>query len=111
MNTRREFVRWAGAAFACSWLSAKAAAEGDGKPAPGPGGSAPPRTGSDIGSLFPFVQSQAVRQDFPLSFLQGRFTDLRAWKRQARGKLLELLHYAPPRCEPRPEVAEKADQG
>lgn len=68
-------------------------------------------TGSDIGSLFPFIQSQAVTGEFPLSFLRDEFGDLAAWKRQARGKLLELLHYAPPRCDPKPEVVERVDRG
>jgi dienelactone hydrolase len=61
--------------------------------------------------LFPFIQSQAVKSDFPLSFLRGEFQDVAAWKRRARGKLLELLHYAPPPCPPRPEVVERIDQG
>jgi dienelactone hydrolase len=71
----------------------------------------PPTTGSDVGSLFPFIQSQAVKSDFPLSFLRGEFQELAAWKRRARGKLLELLHYAPPPCAPRPEVVESIDRG
>src|SRR5207302_7563691 len=74
-------------------------------------GSPPARTGADIGSLFPFVRSQAAHSGFPLSFLRDDFKDLHAWKRQARGKLVELLHYAPPRCAPRPEVVEKTDKG
>src|SRR5205823_8817440 len=69
------------------------------------------KTGSDVGSLFPFIQSQAMRSPFPLSFLQERFKDRAAWKKQARDKLLELLQYAPPRCEPRPEVVETIDKG
>ncbi len=73
--------------------------------------SSAPKTGSDIGSLFPFINSQAVKTDFPLSFLANEFKDLAAWKRQARGKLLDLLHYAPPKCEPRPELVEKVDKG
>jgi dienelactone hydrolase len=68
-------------------------------------------TNSDVGSLFPFIQSQAVKSDFPLSFLRNEFKDARAWKQRARGKLLELLHYAPPQCDPKPEVVEKVDQG
>ena len=55
MNTRREFLHWTGAALGSSWLAsaeteALAAAE-------------PPlvKTGSDVGSLFPFIQSQARR--------------------------------------------------
>src|SRR5437588_8681930 len=61
MGTRREFVRRAGAALGGAWLAgAGAAAGGGGGPAPGPGGAAPPPTGSDVGSLFPFIHSQAV---------------------------------------------------
>jgi dienelactone hydrolase len=69
------------------------------------------KTGSDIGSLFPFVQSQAVRGEFPLSFLRPEFRDLGAWKQRARGKLMDLLHYAPPPVDPRPEVVERTDNG
>src|SRR5213075_3155086 len=68
-------------------------------------------TESDIGSLFPFVQSQAVKSDFPLSFLNPKFKSCKAWKRQARGKLLELLQYSPPPCNPHPEIVERIDQG
>src|SRR6185295_16041579 len=53
----------------------------------------PKPTGSDVGSLFPFIQSQAIKGEFPLSFLNARFRSLRSWKKTARGKLLELLHY------------------
>src|SRR5262245_19425658 len=55
-------------------------------------------TGSDVGSLFPFIQSQAVKGEFPLSFLNPRFRSARRWRKAARGKLLELLHYAPTVC-------------
>ena len=70
----------------------------------GPGATAPKPTGSDVGSLFPFIQSQAVKGEFPLSFLNPRFRSLRNWKKTARGKLLELLHYAPPPCDPAAET-------
>jgi dienelactone hydrolase len=66
---------------------------------------------SDIGSLYPFVKSQAVVGEFPLSFLQKEFGDVAAWKRVARGKLLDLLHYAPPTCDPRAETVERVDRG
>jgi dienelactone hydrolase len=71
---------------------------------------APAATSADVGSLFPFIRSQAPRE-FSLSFLRQEFKDLAIWKRQARGKLLDLLHYAPPRCDPKPEVVEKTDRG
>lgn len=67
--------------------------------------------GSDVGSLFPFIESQAIRGEFPLSFLSPRFRSLRSWKRRARGKLLELLHYAPAPCKPDAEIVERVDCG
>src|SRR4051812_30547017 len=100
MNTRREFVQWAGAALGGSCLTATGAAA-DARAGAGQGNS--PQTGSDVGSLFPFIQGQAVRSHFPLSFLEERFTDVRSWKRTARDKVFELLQYSPPRCEPRAE--------
>jgi dienelactone hydrolase len=69
------------------------------------------RTGSDVGSLYPFIESQAVKGEFPLSFLRGEFTDSGAWKTRARGKLLELLHYSPQPCDPQAEVVERVDAG
>src|SRR5258706_15886958 len=66
---------------------------------------------SDIGSLYPFVKSQAVSGEFPLSFLQKEFGDVAAWKRVARGRLLDLLHYAPPPCDPRAGTVECVDRG
>ena len=71
----------------------------------------PKPAGSDVGSLWPFIQSQAVKGEFPLSFLNARFRSLRSWKKTARGKLLELLHYAPPACDPAAETVERADCG
>ncbi len=71
----------------------------------------PGPSGSDVGSLFPFIRSQAIQGEFPLSFLRDEFRELPAWKSRARGKLLELLHYDPPRCDPRPEVVARVDQG
>lgn len=107
MSSRRKFLQWSGTTLACSWL----ADSGEGASAAKSPGIPAAKTGSDVGSLFPFIQSQAIRSDFPLSFLREEFKDLPAWKRQARGKLLDLLHYAPPRCDPRPEVVEKTDKG
>src|SRR3982751_3435604 len=60
----------------------------------------------ELGSLYPFVESRALHGRASLSFLQPRFDDAALWKREARGKLFELLHYAPPQCAPRAEVVE-----
>jgi dienelactone hydrolase len=67
--------------------------------------------GPDVGSLYPFVKSQAVAGEFPLSFLQKEFTDVPTWKTRARQKLLDLLHYAPRRYDPRAEVVARVDRG
>src|SRR5687768_12814606 len=110
MTTRRKFIQRTAAALGPSLLAAPAAGQPP-RSAPQPPPAPAPATGSDYGSLFPFIQSQAVKADFPLSFLRDEFTDVAAWKRRARAKLLELLHYAPPACEPKPEVVERVDKG
>ncbi len=103
MNTRRGFLQGsAGGALAALGVR--------GAPLPASAWSRPD-SGSDIGSLYPFVKSQAVTGEFPLSFLQEEFSDLRAWKAKARAKVLELLHYAPPACDPRAEIVERVDCG
>src|SRR5207245_1141650 len=107
MSTRRQFLGQAAGAVGYPLLAGLTTAAA----VPSPPEPAPLQTGSDVGSLFPFIQSQAVRGEFPLSFLRDEFKNLDAWKRQARGKLLDLLHYAPPPCEPRPEVVEQVDRG
>jgi dienelactone hydrolase len=113
MNTRREFMQWAGAALGSPWVAEMTAWAGSEGPLSGSAKRLPDRShsDSDVGSLFPFIQRQAVQSDFPLSFLREEFTDLPAWQRRARARLLELLHYAPAKCEPRPEVVEREDRG
>ena len=69
----------------------------------------PAKTGSDVGSLYPFIRSQAVHGEFPLSFLRDEFRDLGGVEAPGAGKLLELLHYAPPPCEPNAEVVERVE--
>jgi dienelactone hydrolase len=101
MSTRRRFLQ--GTASGALAMMARFPEVAEAAP--------PAETGSDIGSLYPFVKSQAVTGEFPLSFLRPEFTDLAAWKRQARGKLLDLLHYAPPRPDFRAETVERVDRG
>lgn len=113
MTTRRDFLQGIAAGLAV--------ATGEGAPDKGPPSPraeaaaiskhAAEPTHSDVGSLFPFIRSQAVRGEFPLSFLRDEFRDVAAWKARARGKFLELLSYAPPPCEPGAEVVERVDAG
>jgi dienelactone hydrolase len=115
MSTRRDFLQEAacGAAIALAGMSRRADAGTVVASDPGlaDGAVSPAELDSDIGSLYPFVQSQAIAGEFPLSFLQKEFGDVAAWKRVARGKLLDLLHYAPPPCDPRAETVERVDRG
>ena len=114
LTSRRDFLhRLTAAACTTACLNHESATTIAQPAAGGTGGNAvrSVKTESDVGSLFPFIQSQAVKSDFPLSFLNPRFKGYSAWKRKARGKLLELLHYAPPPCDPRPEIAERIDKG
>jgi dienelactone hydrolase len=105
MATRREFVKGLGLALGPLAVVSDAAL-------PPPEGPAPaPKTGSDVGSLFPFIRGQAVSGEFPLSYLREGFQEVPAWKAVARGKLLDLLHYDPPACDAQAEVVERVDCG
>ncbi len=107
-TNRRKFVRRLAAACISPALFAKAQAAGAKTSSDKSSVIAP---AADVGSLFSFIYSQAVKADFPLSYLQPQFKKLAAWKRRARGELLELLHYAPPPCDPRSELVERMDCG
>jgi dienelactone hydrolase len=112
MSTRRDFVQ--GIALALGGAQALPAASGasaDPQPAPPGAGDDGGANASDVGSLYPFIRSQAVRGEFPLSYLRDEFRDLAAWKARARETFAGLLHYDPPRCDPRPEVLERVDCG
>ena len=107
-SNRRAFLRATAAIGVGSWLGKhfrSSAAETDARI------TSRQLTGSSVGSLYAFIQSQAVKGEFPLSFLNPHFHSVRAWKKQARGKLLELLHYAPAQVEPKPEMVERQDCG
>jgi dienelactone hydrolase len=67
--------------------------------------------GSDIGSLYPFVQQQADRSPLELSFLDARFIDLAAWQSTARATVLQHLSYAPPPVPPAAQVIRREDRG
>ena len=114
LTSRRDFLhRLTTGVWAAAYLSDRTATGNAQPPTGRTAGTAVrfTKTESDVGSLFPFIQSQAVKSDFPLSFLNPKFKSDKAWKRQARGKLLELLHYAPPPGKPQPEIVERIDKG
>jgi dienelactone hydrolase len=68
-------------------------------------------SGSDIGSLYPFVQQQADRSPLELSFLHDTFTDLAAWQSTARARVLERLSYHPAPVPPAAEIIRREDHG
>jgi hypothetical protein len=110
-KTRRDFLQSAALGLTAQALLVE---EGSARPqtaARATGANSPAvTTDSDVGSLFPFIQSQAPR-DFKLSYLRQEYKSVPSWKKVARGKLLELLHYSPPKQDPRPETVEKVDCG
>ena len=109
MSTRREFLQETAYGTLAAFTGLPQATDVGLVPS---GEQAPqPDLDSDVGSLYPFVKSQAAAGEFPLSFLQGEFADVAAWKRAARGKVLDLLHYAPPPCDPKAETVARVDRG
>jgi dienelactone hydrolase len=104
--SRRGFLTKSGLACSSAWLATNSLR-------PTAAQESPPavKSDSDVGSLFPIIQSEAVKGEFPLSFLNPKFRNVNRWKKEARGKLLELLHYSPEKCDHRAEVVERVDKG
>lgn len=109
-ESRRRFLAEALAAGAVLGASDSAEAQDKPKPPLPPVFPPPPSRGPHLGTLAPFVRSQTVCE-FPLSYLRPEFQDVAAWERVARGKVLELLHYSPPACDPQAETLERVDRG
>jgi len=76
-----------------------------------PAGMQPQASGPHLGNLYPFVQQQADRSRFELSFLQSKFTSLQRWKPTARAKVFELLCYSPPPVAPNAQLVRQVDRG
>ena len=68
-------------------------------------------TGADTGNLYPFMEALAEKPDFSLSFLRKKYSNLEEFKRTARGKFFELLHYEPEKVDFNAEVVERVDKG
>ena len=85
MERRRDFLQGLLAGLGAPLLANGANADAGESPPIGPlaaaegvPGAAAPKTGSDVGSLWPFIRGQAVRGEFPLSYLRDEFRDLPA---------------------------------
>ena len=118
--SRRAFLHSLGAAGLVAGTNSRAAATPLNPNLTSVRGSEPPlsqpspfsaATGSDIGSLYPFVQQQADRSQLELSFLQDKFTDLASWQSTARTTVLQHLFYSPPPVAPAAEIIRREDRG
>jgi len=70
-----------------------------------------PGNESHIGNIYSLVEKQAIKSKFPYSYLIGGFSNPEAWKKIARAKVFELLHYKPEKCAPNAEITERTDMG
>jgi dienelactone hydrolase len=61
--------------------------------------------------LYPFVQKQADRSSFELSFLHKGFRQLDTWQKTARARVFQQLAYAPARVPPGLDVVRREDRG
>lgn len=108
MNTRREFIAAVAGAAAVSSKASAAELKPEIRYVASP---PPPKTGPHTGTLDVFIQKLKPNGEVPLSFLKDEHRDLATWKSKARAKMLELLHYAPEKCDPQAEVISRKDCG
>lgn len=107
MHTRRTFLTTlAAGAAAASARAAEASPEVRYVASP-----PAPKTGPHTGTLDRFIQKLKPQGEVPLSFLHSEQRDLASWKAKARARMLELLHYAPEKVEPRAELISRKDCG
>jgi dienelactone hydrolase len=116
--SRRAFCQWLGASgFIGTGLEpplASLASEGGAALAHAAAplqAASPPPGGPHLGTLYPFIQKQADRSGFELSFLHDKFRSLKAWQPRARTRVFDRLFYAPAPVAPRPEVIRRDDRG
>ena len=109
MNTRRQFIATVAASAAASSPIGALAAEP--KAVPKNSASLSGRNGPEFGSVNAVIQKLKGGPDLSLSFLHRDHHDLAAWKAKGRAKMLELLQYAPAKCDPNAEVVSSKDCG
>jgi len=108
MNTRRQFITTVAGVAAVSSKASAAEPKPEIRYSMSP---PPPKIGPHTGTLNVFIQKLKPQGEVPLSFLKDEHVDLAAWKAKARAKMLELLHYAPEKCDPQAEVISRIDCG
>jgi dienelactone hydrolase len=66
----------------------------------------------ELGSHWDLLEKLAAQSAHPqMSFLEPQYTNLDEWIEKARAYVFSCIHYAPPKCDPRPEVVETIDRG
>ncbi|MFO0826505.1 MAG: alpha/beta hydrolase family protein [Gemmataceae bacterium] len=70
-----------------------------------------PATGADLGTRFADVENIATSNPFALRFPSDRFKTHAEYRAAARAKVFEVLSYAPPKVDPKPEVLDRTDRG
>ena len=108
MVSRRQFCEWLGST---SLLAGTRRSFDDAELVVEQGSTATQATSSHIGSLYSFVQKQADRSTFELSFLHGKFRNLEAWQKSARARVLQHLFYEPPVVAPAPDMVRRESRG
>ena len=108
MNTRRQFIATVAGAAAVSSRASATESKPEIRYSMSP---PPPKTGPHTGTLDVFIQKLKPQGEVPLSFLKDAHHDLAEWKAKARAKMMELLHYAPEKCDPQAEVISRKDCG
>jgi dienelactone hydrolase len=106
--SRRQFCEWLGGTSVLACVPAAGTAARAALPSIAPQAET---IGSHIGNLYPFVQKQADRSTFELSYLHADVRDLATWQTPARTKVLEHLFYAPPPIAPAPVPLRREDRG
>ena len=106
--SRRQFCEWLGGTSVLACVPAAGTAARAALPSIAPQAET---IGSHIGNLYPFVQKQADRSTFELSYLHADVRDFATWQTTARAKVLEHLFYAPPPIAPAPVALRREDRG
>ncbi|MCW5981540.1 MAG: prolyl oligopeptidase family serine peptidase [Bryobacteraceae bacterium] len=88
---------------------ANAGPDDEGPPADAPRDLKP--TGADIGSLFPDVERLVSRNQYPYSFLSGRFASIQEYRKAGREAVEDALGYRPAAVPFAAEVVDRRDLG
>lgn len=67
--------------------------------------------GADMGSLFPEIERLVARDQYPYSFLAGRFQTVEEYRKAGREVVFEELGYRPPAVPAAAEVLDRQDMG